>query len=117
MVHATRLLCPLPHCTWGEAEYGEQDGEGDAELLVEAGGRYMTPAHYSTIAQTQEDIKVHMEAHKLAAATATPEPATTATAAPKSKPAKLDRPKCEMDMSESDWTMFLAEWARYCRSC
>ena len=76
MVHATRLLCPLPHCTWGEAEYAEQDGEGDAELLVEAGGRYMTPAHYSTIAQTQEDIKMHLMAHQLS--TQAPAPAATA---------------------------------------
>ena len=77
---ATRLLCPLPTCTWGEAEYGEQDGDGEPELLVEAGGRYMTPAHYATIAQTQDDMKMHVRGHELAAAVATPvTPATTTT--------------------------------------
>ena len=85
---ATRMQCPLPTCTWGVEEMGEQDGEGEVEVLVEAGGRYMTPPHLATIAQTQEDLKMHMDAHQLLAqAPAAPAPTERPTT---SKPAKLE---------------------------
>ena len=110
---ATRLQCPLPTCTWGVEEVGEQDDEGEVEVLVAAGGRYQTPGHLATIQQTQEDLKMHLDAHKLCA------PSTSAAQAPaaQSKPAKLERPKVELDMSEQEWGLFMAEWRRYCRSC
>ena len=43
--------------------------------------------------------------------------AQPATQESRSKPAKLERPRMEMDMSESEWEMFIAEWGRYVRSC
>ena len=93
-----------------------QDDNGEPCIEVEAGGRYLTPAHLATIGQTQDDLKLHMDAHKLCAPTAAPAPAP-APVARESKPAKLDRPKMEMDMTEPEWELFEAEWGRYCRSC
>ena len=88
---ATRLKCPLPTCTWGVEEVGEQNDDGEVEVTVDAGGRYLTPVHLVTIAQTQEDLKLHMDAHKLVAQTpAAPKTADRPTA---SKPAKLERPR------------------------
>ena len=113
---ATRLQCHLPTCTWGVEELGPQDENGEVEVLVAAGGRYWTPAHLPTVVSTQEDLKMHMEAHKLVAAT----PATGQAETPReaqSKPAKLERPRVEMDMSEPEWALFMAEWARYCHNC
>ena len=81
----------------------------------------MTPPHLATIAQTQADLQMHMEGHKLAAAAAqvptaaAPHPAAAASS--KSKPAKLERPRVELDMTEPEWSLFTAEWRRYCRSC
>ena len=92
---ATRLKCPLPTCTWGEEEE-EQDDNGELVVVVQGGGRYLTPAHLATIQQTQDDLKLHMDAHKLDIPTVTQQPAESS----KSKPAKLDRPKLEQDMSE-----------------
>ena len=111
---ATRLQCHLPTCTWGVEELGEQDGEGEVEVLVQAGGRYWTPAHLPTVAQTMEDLKLHMDAHRMSQPAA---PASTQERATVSKPAKLERPRVELDMSEPEWALFTAEWARYCRSC
>ena len=72
-----------------------QDDHGDALVEVQAGGRYMTPPHLATIAQTQDDLKLHMDAHKLCAAlVTTPAPAPTPR---DSKPAKLERPRMELD--------------------
>ena len=100
-----------------QEEYG-QDENGEAVVEVAAGGRYMTPPHLATIVQTQDDLKMHMEAHKLCAPVAAPTPApTSAPNRPDSKPAKLERPKIEMDMTEPEWGLFVAEWERYCRSC
>ena len=66
MSPATRLTCQLPSCTWGVEELGEIDQDtGEAAVEVAAGGRYMTPPHLSTVAQTQQDMSFHMEAHKL----------------------------------------------------
>ena len=111
---ATRLQFQLPTCTWGVEEAG-QDDHGEVEVLVEAGGRYLTPSHLATIQQTQDDLKMHMDAHRLAIPTAAaPAPATPST---QSKPAKLDRLKVELDMTEQEWGLFMAKWRRYCRSC
>ena len=116
MSPTTRLLCPWPTCTWGVEVLGPIDQDtGEAPVEVAAGGRYMTPGHLATVAQAQADIWFHMEAHKLDRA---PPPTSAAPARePTSKPAKLERPRMEMDMSESEWEMFLAEWGRYLRSC
>ena len=114
---ATRIQCHLPTCTWGVEEVGQQDDNGECEVEVEAGGRYVTPAHLATIAQTQQDMEQHMLAHKLEVELRTPAQAHTPAATPSSKPAKLERPKLELDMSEPEWQLFEAEWARYCRSC
>ena len=114
MSPATRLTCQLPSYTWGVEELGEIDQEtGEAPVEVVAGGRYMTPGHLSTVAQTQQDMGFHMEAHKLDQV-GSRQPAAQES---KSKPAKLDRPRMEMDMSEAEWDMFMAEWGRYVRSC
>ena len=116
MSPTTRLLCPLPSCTWGVEELGAIDQDtGEAPVEVEAGGRYMTPAHLSTIAQAQADIGYHMDAHKLDKVPSRPQQSPAQES--RSKPAKLDRPRMEIDMTESEWEMFLAEWGRYLRSC
>ena len=120
MPGATRLQCPLPTCVWGVEELEEeQNEEGDLEVAVEAGGRYVTPRHLATIAQTQEDIKLHLTAHQLnsAALSTAALNSSRESQAQTSKPAKLERPKVELDMSETEWALFTAEWARYCRSC
>ena len=96
-------------------EFGEQDGDGEVEVVVEAGGRYLTPAHLATILQTQEDLKIHMDAHKLTTQ-APPAPAPTERPTT-SKPANLEWPRLEMDMTDPEWSLFMAEWARYCKSC
>lgn len=108
----TRLLCSLPRCTWGVAEYG-QDVDGKPVVEVEEGGRYMTPSHLQIIEQTQDDLKLHVEAHKIIIPTATP----TAAAPSQAKPAKLEPPRMDLDMTEPEWGLFIAEWKRYCRSC
>ena len=110
---ATRLPCPLPSCVRGLEEMG-QDDDGEPCIEVEAGGRYLTPAHLATIAQTQDDLKLPMDAQKLSVPTSTP---SSAPAPRDSKPAKLEHPKVEMDMSEPEWGLYEAEWERYCRSC
>ena len=71
---ATRLKCPLPTCTWGEEEE-EQDDNRELVVVVQGGGRYLTPAHLATIQQTQDDLKLHMEGHKLDNPTVTQQPA------------------------------------------
>ena len=116
MPNATRLQCPLPTCVWGVEELEEEQNEaGELEIAVEAGGRYMTPKHLTTIAQTQEDLKLHMTAHQITSQEASRPAASSQAQA--SKPAKLERPKLELDMNEAEWGLFTAEWARYCRSC
>ena len=120
MPGATRLQCPLPTCVWGVEELEEeQNEEGDLDVALEAGGRYVTPRHLATIAQTQEDIKLHLTAHQLnsAALSTAALNSSRESQAQTSKPAKLERPKVELDMSETEWALFTAEWARYCRSC
>ena len=110
----------MPTCTWGQEEVSEQDDNGEVEVLVAAGGRYMTPPHLATIAQTQADLQMHMQGHQVAVAVVAPAPPVEGgqqVAASRSKPAKLERPRAELDMTEPEWSLFFAEWKRYCRSC
>ena len=88
---------PSPHMHMGEEEV-EQDGDGELVVTIHGGRRYLTPAPLATIQQTQEDLKLHMEGQKLDLPTEKPKP----TAESRSKPAKLDRPKLEQDMSEQE---------------
>ena len=67
----------------------EQGDNGEIVVVVQGGGRYLTPTHLATLQQTQDDLKLHMEGHKLNNPTVTQQPAEST----KSKPAKLDRPK------------------------
>ena len=96
---------------------GVQDDDGNVEVEIEAGGRYLTPVHLSTVAQTQTDMQMHMQAHQMALTVPAQQGQTSTEGASKSKPAKLDRPKVELDMTEPEWGLFVAEWGRYCRSC
>lgn len=56
-----------------------------------------------------------MDAHKLTTQ-APPAPAPTERPTT-SKPANLEWPRLEMDMTDPEWSLFMAEWARYCKSC
>ena len=69
--------------------------------------------------QTQEDLKLHIEAHKLDAAASAPDPAvnqavggTPPTVAPNRTP-KAVSPTVEMDITDQDWKYFLGRWNIY----
>ena len=72
--------------------------------------------HLTTIDQTQVDLKMHIEAHKLEAsrapAVSQPEGGAPPTAGPNRTP-KAVSPVVEMDITDQDWKYFQGKWERY----
>ena len=102
---ATRLKCGLPSCTLGEGD--------------ESGGAYMTPAHLSTIDQTQIAMNSHMEVHRMLISQVNPqvgggrESVGTNDA---SKPDRLPCPTIHENATDTEWDYFVASWEAYKRA-
>ena len=86
-------------------------GDGDEE-----GGRYQTPAHLSTIDQTQVAMQAHIEAHKLLQTVQTGGNGSSGpghTGAGSTRAPKAEIPKLEMNLSAQEWDRWMSAWKRY----
>ena len=78
-------------------------GCDQAEEPDEKGGPYKTAPDLTTVDQTQMDMKLHQEIHKAMA---------RQQEKVQGKPAKLERPKLEMESSDQEWARFCSRFDR-----